>query len=261
MASSSRNLLWAIVGGCVFTFLLFFHALDPLTRLFQGALNPLERFFMSRSFTVRQWFKERDAVIKERDALRSTVQGFYQQVQDAESCLEDNAELRELLGIHTTYRVEQVVAKIVNYANLSRTRITIDKGLREGIATGDAVVVGSGIIIGRVVDAANDRATVALLTDADVSLAATLAGGGSEEGIVRSRRGALMLDFIPQGMELLVGHLVVTAGSDERIPRNLTIGHVTALETDKSAPFQSALIEQSISIADYAFVAVLKGSQ
>ncbi|MFA4873145.1 MAG: rod shape-determining protein MreC [Patescibacteria group bacterium] len=261
MASSSRNLLWAIVGGCVFTLLLFFHTLDLLLQPLQRALDPLERFFMLRSQTVQQWFEDRNAVIQERDALRSTLQGFYQQVQDAESCMQENAELSELLGIHTTYRIEQVAAKIVNYANLSRTRITIDKGLREGVTKGDAVVVGSGIIIGKVVDATNERATVALLTDADVSLAATLAGSTNEEGIVRSRRGALMLDFIPQGMELPVGHLVVTAGSDERIPRNFTIGYVTALVTDKSAPFQSALIEQSISIADYAFVSVLKGNQ
>ncbi len=261
MISVSHKILWSLIAGCVFTLLLFFHALDPLLGLLQGSLDPLGRFFMLRSFAVQQWFKDRSAVIQERDALRHELQGFYQQVQDAESCVEDNAELHDLLGLRASYRGEQVAAKIVNYANVSRTRITIDKGLREGIATGDAVVVGSGIIIGKVIDVANDRTTVALLSDADVSLAATLAGGSNEEGIVRSRRGALVLDFIPQGIELPVGHLVVTAGSDERIPRNLTIGYITSREADKSAPFQSALIEQSISIADYAFVSVLKGSQ
>lgn len=259
--SSTRKLLWAIVGASVFTLLLFFHALDPLLQLLHLPLGPLERFFMNRSFAVQQWFKDHDAVVRERDALRATLQGFYQQVESAQSCMQENAEFRGLLDLHTKYRIEQVTAAIVNYANVSRTRITIDKGVREGVSTGDAVIVGNGIVVGKVVDAIDGRATVALLSDADVSFAATLAGGNNEEGIVRSRRGALMLEFVPQGMELPVGRLVVTAGSDERIPRNFTIGYITAVETDKSAPFQSALIEQSISIADYDFVSVLKGSQ
>ncbi|MEW6610819.1 MAG: rod shape-determining protein MreC [Patescibacteria group bacterium] len=255
MVLSVRKLLWATAAGCVFTLLLFFHALDPLAGLIHAAVDPFERFFIASSSGIRGWFIARDSLLAERDALRATLQEFYQQVQDAESCRKENEELRTLLAYHPPSRVEAVIAQMVNFANMSRTRITIDKGLRDGIEKGDAVVVGNGILTGRVVNITDDHATVALLTDTAISVAAALAGERGSEGVVRSRRGALFLDFIPQDKDIELGSMVVTAASDERIPPYLTIGYVAHVETDKSAPFQSARIEQSLS--EYAFVSVL----
>ena len=97
-----------------------------------------------------------------------------------------------LLQLRAGFDYETVAASVIaRESSEFRRVVTIDKGARAGIASGDVVVAGGGALVGRVTEVGPDSATVVLLTDSSstvigqlVSNAATGRGGRP------ARRGA-----------------------------------------------------------------------
>jgi rod shape-determining protein MreC len=109
--------------------------------------------------------------------------------------------------------------------------VTIDRGLRDGVAKDMAVISPRGVV-GRVIDEpAPHAARVQLLVDRNAGVGALIersrAGGvvvGDEDA-----RG-LRLEYVPALADVRVGDIVVTSGLDGIYPKGYVIGHVTRFE-------------------------------
>lgn len=162
-----------------------------------------------------------------------------------EAIKREDADLRARLAFvertHATVVSADIVARTVG-ADMSR--FAINRGRRDGIAVGMAVMVHDGTLAGKVIAVTDDSATVAAVTDRGLATAVSLLNGVRTIGVASGRDGTLMtLDYIPKEETVKVNDIVVTSGLEDAVPSGLVVGIVNAVESKETEPFQRAIIE------------------
>ena len=172
---------------------------------------------------------------------------------------EENILLREQLHFSTGTNKEGIGAEAIGRGiDPIATTIVINRGSRDGIQVGRAVVVGNGIFIGKIVSVHEKSAIVQLINDTQSRIAATILNHDHSLGIVEGGFGiSVRLKFIPQNEEVKVGDIVVSSGLQENIPRGLVIGTVEAVEKKPQEPFQQAILRPLRNLNDITAVMVL----
>lgn len=145
------------------------------------------------------------------------------------ACLEENEEMRRLLGAPLPPQWKFLPAKVVGISEKMR----IDKGKQDGVEEG-MMVVSENILVGKVVSVEERSALVQLPTDINskipVVVKKTGAAGVQARGILLSQSGKLIVDRILQSEDVRVGDLVMTAGEGPPRPAS-TRGELAEGET------------------------------
>jgi len=208
-----------------------------------------------------------DDLRAERDELRRELDAALGETMAAEA--EREAFRRLLAATDITYLadIERTTAAVVRgpVGNFDDDVITIDKGSRDGIQPGMAVVTGAGLV-GRVdrVDVAT--ANVQLLSDASLIVGVRLAST-DEVGLGHTDPEDPRRFVIDQGLawpeggvpELLpeIGSVVVTAASS-RYPAEIPIGVITAVTLDPEDELSMIVeVEMASDVTDLAYATVL----
>jgi rod shape-determining protein MreC len=171
----------------------------------------------------------------------------------------ENKELRETLGFIERQNLQSVMASIVSRSSTTQVSIfSIDRGEEDGIRIGDPVVVKDGILVGKVVQATSESATIYGLTDPSVATAVSVLNQTQTIGVAEGIAGNLLrLKFIPQDAALSVNDLVVSSGLESNIPSGLFIGLINDVQQEPNAPFLQAIIEPLVDMRQYTNVHVL----
>lgn len=137
-----------------------------------------------------------------------------------------------------------VVARVVLIGPDPAVRqITVDRGSRDGVHEGDAVLSTDGFVIGRVRAVTERRAQVRLLLDPASRLTVVTGTGDQATGVLVGDRGLLArLTNLRRDFALLVGAPVRTAGLDLGVPKNLPVGDVAEVTTGPSDLFHVATV-------------------
>jgi len=102
---------------------------------------------------------------------------------------------------------------------------------------------------------------VTLLTDVDSRVTAKLIDKRELIGIVEGRgNGTAVLTFIPNNDGIVKDTIVVTAGTESKVPPNLVIGVINKIEGEETDPFLTASIEPYALLDRLLFVSVLRPS-
>jgi cell shape-determining protein MreC len=124
-----------------------------------------------------------------------------------------------------------------------------------------AVVVGDGILVGKVTSLKERVSTVMLISDVSSRLAAASLGGSRLFGLVEgSGNQVARLTLVPQSEPLGRDDIIVTAGTEEKIPPHLVIGIVNDVQGTPTDPFKSASIEPLAKRDQLNIVMVLRPS-
>jgi rod shape-determining protein MreC len=119
-------------------------------------------------------------------------------------------------------------------------------------------VVSQGHLVGKVILANESSSTVLLITNAQSSVDAKLSKSGVE-GIVKGSFGSgLFFDLVSQNTEINPGDLIVTAGIDSRVPKNILIGEAGDLLSNNNDLFKKRSVTSPIAFHDLDFVFVVK---
>jgi len=252
-----KRLFLGIAIGIVFIILILTRAAYPLAVGVGKILTPVQKKFYEASLEVFPSFQEKNLLVAQRDMLLDQLTASVERERQAAMCLEESAALQGLLNYKKVYRYPVIAAQVIGFANAESTRILLDRGQESGIQSGDPVIVGEGIMVGRVIRALSGRSLAALLPDPSTSLAVNFPDFPGIEAILESPASGLRLDLIPSTIPLTPQTLVVTSGIDTRIPRNLIIGRVRDVQVRRSAPWLDATVEPVVSPTSLSFVAVL----
>lgn len=142
-----------------------------------------------------------------------------------------------------------------------RAVLTIDRGKDDSLEVGQAVMTDEGIMIGKISSLQDRISVVELLTDPRSRVAAAVQVKGQLAGVLEGRgNGAAILSYIPSSETVVPDQLIVTAGTEEKVPGNLPLGIVNTVDTRPSDPFFSATVEPFISLERVVFVSVLRPS-
>ncbi|MBU1349081.1 rod shape-determining protein MreC [Patescibacteria group bacterium] len=260
-----RTRIAIIVAAIVFgtAILRVAGALQPVEDLLRTVTLPIGRVFASLGTGVRDavWTAPDVAHLEERNTeLEARLTALAVDYVRLRSLEEENRSLRALTGFLDRSGYDSVPARIIaRSADPRDATILIDRGSRDGVETGMAVVADEGVFVGKVTSLKERIATVTLVSDVRSRVAAASPGRGSLFGLVEgSGNRVARLTLVPQQVALASDDVVVTAGTEEKIPPNLLIGLVNDVEGKPTDPFKSASLEPLANIDRIDLVIVLR---
>ncbi len=254
----------AITGGLVVILLL--HAvgfLRPAEDALRAALLPLARFgsFVGQTWGSREPTRASAAELEARahdlEARLAAVSVDYVKLKALE---EENRMLRETAKFLADNGYDHVSARVIaRSTDITRATILIDRGSSDGIELGMAVVAGDGIYVGKVTTLRERVSTVTLAADPSSRVAASPLSGDRLYGLVQGEgNGVARLTLVPQSESLKANDVVVTAGTEEKVPPNLPIALVNEIEGKPTDPFKTASLEPLARPERLQLVAVLR---
>ena len=239
---------------------------------YTGRLLFLERFIRHLaglgSGTVYQWtIRMGDAeTFHSTEELQRAYMSAKKQLLEARSKAvhaslleEENASLREQLKFFITKPIHHVGAEVIGRSlEPIEQALILNRGAGDGIAIGQSVIVGNGILVGKIVRVEPDISLVRLLSDGQSKVAATVLNQTRSVGLVEGGYGiSVRMNFIPQNESVSVGDTIITSGLEPSMPRGLLIGTVEAVEKEAYQPFASAVLTPLVALDKILTVAVI----
>ncbi|PJA46055.1 rod shape-determining protein MreC [Candidatus Uhrbacteria bacterium CG_4_9_14_3_um_filter_50_9] len=256
LSSRSARRLYLPAGVVLLLIILFFGRTVDVLSVIQRPLSALgtsiyeDVFYFLTAGSILP--SELEVLIGQRDA-------YMVDQTELELLRDENNALMELLGFLERANYSTVSANITGRSiGPDSNRFLIDRGEEDGIHEGQAVVVGEGFIIGKVLSTGPYTSTVTVLSDPDMALAVSILNETRTIGIVEGGMGNLLtMSFVPEEERIEVNDIVVTSGLDESVPSGLLVGVINAIVVDDQTPFQEAVVEPVADAHRYSQVLVI----
>ena len=247
-----RVLAAAAAIAVVLSVLSYFSATSSVLR---NALGVVTSPFRSAAYSVQTWAADKQryyadytALLEENESLRQEVAELRQGERQAQLDREENALLRELMGLREQRRdFVFESAKILEHSDTNWTStLTLDRGTNCDIAVNDCVVSSEGYLVGVVSEVGANWARVLTVIDTDTELGArifrTSEVAVAEGDFTLMGQKRLKLSYLPPAASLLAGDYIVTSGLGGYYPSGLVIGKVASVKTDDDGLAQYAVI-------------------
>jgi len=204
------------------------------------------------------WLKKRDLIV-ENGKLQEQLVTLAIDTAKLKALEEENELLKKEMNFVDENKLKFVAAKIVSGVSdpLSQS-VIINRGKKDGIETGLAVIADNGIMVGKISEARDDYSKVLLLSDNKSRVAATIQNLDHTVGLVEGQYGlSFSMTNIPQNQEIKDGDLIVTSGLEGKIPKNLLIAKVESIRSIESEIFKTAILTPIISLNSLSDIAVI----
>ena len=268
-----NNGLWILAAAAVIAVALsvlsyFSPTSSPLVNFTHSVAAP----FRSARTAVFAWFEDKQnyyrdttALQAENEELKRRLAEMEEAVRQARADSEENAFLRELLGLRTQRRdlsdFETALLTERSTSNWAST-LTLDKGSQHGIEVGDCVIDGTGNLVGQISEVGSNWSTVLNVIDTDTSLGAKVFRTEeiclAQGSFSLMDQGLLRLNYLPANSQLMTGDLVVTSGLGGYLPPDLVIGSVQEVQTDDSGSASYVLLAPAAQLDELTKVCVIK---
>lgn len=254
-----------VILGAILILLIFFNFIGWLNPIKQGLRSILLPIFAkTNDLSIKmgdnyEFFKNRNDFFEAYRQCRADLANTRVEEANSEILKEENLQLREALDFNEKTKIIQTIARVIG-VNIEKTDQTliIDRGSEEGITVDQPVIVGNGIIVGKIAKAEYGVATVRLINDSQSKIAATVLNGERSLGVVEGGYGlSIKMNFIPRNETVRIGDQIVTSGLEKNVPRGLLIGTVTAIENETYRPFQAAVLAPGANLNKLSIVSVL----
>lgn len=242
----------------------YVRALTGVERVLRTLINPSSQFLYGVSVTIgntEERFATPEELIQAYQDAKQHVADLSVDAARTQTMVEENRALRETLQFFasSTVPMTSVGADVIgkNIEPLGST-IVLNKGSLSGIQKGNPVIVGKGIVVGRVMRVEDALSVVQLINDPQSKLAATTLNEDKSIGVVEGGFGiSVRMNFIPQNETVHVGDMVMTSGLEQGVPRGLLIGTIEAVEKEAYQPFQRAIITPTTQLDKVSIVSII----
>lgn len=192
---------------------------------------------------LRYVIVEREQLAMENRSLREELLLSQQQRFVLQSAIEQIRERERLLDAAPP-ALQGVLARIIALdLGSSRARVRVDRGRRQGVSIGDAVLDPYGIY-GQVVRVGPDQAEVLMLSDADHAIPVQVERSGLR-GVAQGSGidAPLRIDSVPLTADIRSGDTLLSSGLGGRFPAGFPVGTVLRVRREDGAAFLSVEIE------------------
>jgi len=208
-----------------------------------------------------------------RRKMEEELATLRERVRRLEQLDRENAALRIHLGHKTNSVLRLESCEVIARGEASGwwECVVVNKGARDGIAVGMAVMSDEGVV-GRTSSISEHTSEILLITDRNSSVPAKLLRTG-DFGIVNGGgvsiagnpvidmgipQNPCSMDNIPSGAAVQAGDRIVTSGLGTVFPEGLPIGTVVSVETHKSGLYQVARVKPAADLVRLRYVFVVK---
>lgn len=258
---------FAIFAGCVgilalFMFLQVRGLLDPIRIAILKSPRPVIYITKAVSVPIKSFFStiyQLRKIAKENNELRMKVQTLELSLVQENQAQRENEALRKELGFIKSSKMQLASCSVLseNSFGLSNS-LVLNCGTDDGINLGDAVISQS-YLVGKISYASKSYSTVLLTVASEFLADAKISHTGASALVKGSFGSGLILDQVPQTSQLEKGWLIVTAGINSQIPKNIIIGEVGDIISPSSDLFKRAVLISPIDFHNLEFVFVVKG--
>jgi rod shape-determining protein MreC len=179
---------------------------------------------------------------KENDSLKKAVDTAFEKNIRYEEIKLSNSRLRSLLNFEKTMTDHVLSAEVIGKDPSPWFKtILIDKGKKDGVARGMAVVVPKGIA-GQITEVSSHYSKVLLIIDPN-SAADALVQRDRARGIIKGdAAGQCLFKYVLRKHDIALGDIVVSSGLDGVFPKGLAVGQVTGVFKPKAGIFQEVTV-------------------
>ena len=163
-------------------------------------------------------------------------------VQENELLKSENKILRNKLKIEKDFNITGVNAEII----LPKVRngypiITINKGLKNKIKIGSAVINNKGLV-GQIINTSKSYSEIMPITSEDYAVPAIIDNSRENVILFGNGNGGLEIPLFPASSSILVNDNFVTSGAGGLYPKGINIGRVVEIKSTTSPKFNSIVI-------------------
>jgi rod shape-determining protein MreC len=200
------------------------------------------------------------AVRQQNQKLQAEIDQLRQQQASEQDIDQAMKQLSALLNLPFIGNLQAVPAEVTNYgtSNFAAT-IDISVGRDDGVQL-NMPVVGAGGLVGQVVQANHNTATVRLITDGQ-SAVGVLYGPAPGSLAVLTGQGSgkpLAADLVPSNTPLTGGEVFTTSGLQGAIyPKDIPVASVVTSKTGATASQESVTLEPLADLAHLRYVSVV----
>jgi len=227
-----------------------------------GVVSPVQRVASNVTRPIGRFFSDLTKINSNREKINKLTADNRElrakQVEDkATSGKADLLSQTLNLAASGGYRVVPAQIISMSQSGFSRT-IGIDAGSNSGIKP-DMTVIAAGGLVGRVVSAAANSATVLVITDESFKVGVRLAGTQAL-GVISGRgSGVLDLELLDAQTEVRIGDELVARGSVGAKPfvPGVPVGRVISVVQTPGALTRIAVVKPFVNLATLDIVAVV----
>lgn len=268
MIKLKRNNLF-VVFLVVLGLLIFLHtlgALSPLENAFLYLIRPIGGRLYSQGTTFNSSYKsqqEKDDLLAEIEALHKEVERLTVVNATWKEVDEENQKLHQFLNFSDHNNFKTVLAQVIAKESLSDINdeerdIIIDKGEKDGLRVGLALVSENGAIVGKILSIKDHTSRACLVTSRGCRLAAAIQNTSQTIGLTEGNLGlTVQMNYIPQSEDIALDDIVITSGLSDKIPRGLVIGKISLINSESNAVWQEATIDPLVNSNNLTLVSVI----
>jgi len=194
---------------------------------------------------------------KENGLLRKRMAELQEENHQAKEMVLAHERLRKLLDFREKMPTSTIAAQVIGQDPTSWFKsVTINKGERDGVHKGMAVISPEGVI-GQILKTSPDYATVLLMTDYNSAIDAIVQRTRAKAIVEGKEENRCQLKYLLRTEEVEVGDIVITSGLGGIFPKGLTIGEVRSVDKKGHGVFQYADLVPSVDLTKLEEVLVL----
>ena len=244
----------------------YFGWLKPVESFFRYLINPGSKAMYALSIKINdteEEFATSEELLEAYKKIKNEWLKNKINEVELETLRQDSENLRQELNFIKTKNYDSIGIEVIG-KNIDPTESTliINRGAKDRVEEGSPVIIGDGILVGKIAKVEEKISVVRLLDDNQSKVAATVINYEKSLGLVEGGYGiSVQMNFIPQSESIMVGDIVVTSGLEEKMPRGLLIGTVQAVEKEAHQPFQKAVIKPFAGFDRVTIASVLMNTE
>ncbi len=225
---------------------------DPTRGLLNEAFRPLGNLYHGVA--------DYPATVAQLHNAEAQVQAMKRRVLEDEGAIGALDQLSRLTNLPWAGTLPSTPAQVIGItpSNLQLS-FEINRGTNSGVAVGNPVVGGEGLV-GRVVQATSSTATVLMLTDPSSVVGVRIANTGQVGALTGQGSGLpLSVGLVVPGTRLRVGSVLYTSGlQGEIFPPGIPAGRVVSVSNPAGDLQESITVAPLCNYQSLEFVSVLK---
>lgn len=222
----------------------------PVVAVFRFIAEPVRTVFVT--LTSMNDIVSENAVLTERVVKLTEQQALNDRLQIENDLLRNELQFKK----KSQLQLESCTVLSIDPQEISDTMV-LNCGTSAGVKEGQGVI-SNGYLVGKVVYVGDYTSTVLLITNGQSSIDAQSSKKGVQ-GVVKGSYGSgMVFDLVSQNADIIPGDLIVTAGINKLIPKDILIGQVGQEISESNDLFKKLSIVSPVQLRSLDYVFVIK---
>ncbi len=197
---------------------------------------------------------------RENERLKKRMADLQRENDQMRGMVLAHERLRKLLQFRETLSSTAIAAEVVGRDPSSWFKsVTINKGEKEGVRKGMAVISPEGVI-GQILKTAPSHSVVLLVTDYNSAIDSIVQRTRAKAIVEGGGENRCQLKYLLRAEDVVAGDRVVTSGLGGNFPKGLMIGEIKRVDKKGHGIFQYAELVPSVDFTRLEEVLIIKES-